>query len=38
MKVYIQSYENNIPHNYNFMNAHQGFSESRRTDARFSSR
>jgi len=27
MKVYIQSYENNIPHNYNFMNAYQGFSE-----------
>lgn len=27
MKVYIQSYENGIPHNYNFMNAYQGFYE-----------
>ena len=27
MKVYIQSYENSIPHNYNFMNAYQGFYE-----------
>ena len=27
MKVYIQSYENNIPRNYNFMNAYQGFRE-----------
>lgn len=27
MKVYIQSYENTIPHNYNFMNAYQGFHE-----------
>ena len=27
MKIYIQSYENGIPHNYNFMNAYQGFSE-----------
>lgn len=27
MKVYIQSYSNGIPHNYNFMNAWQGFKE-----------
>lgn len=27
MKAYIQSYENGIPHNYNFMNAYQGFYE-----------
>lgn len=27
MKVYIQSYKNGIPHNYNFMNAYQGFYE-----------
>lgn len=27
VKVYIQSYENGIPHNYNFMNAYQGFYE-----------
>lgn len=27
MKVYIQSYQNGIPHNYNFMNAWQGFRE-----------
>lgn len=27
MKVYVQSYENGIPHNYNFMNAYQGFYE-----------
>ena len=27
MKVYIQSYKNSIPHNYNFMNAYQGFDE-----------
>ena len=27
MKVFIQSYESGIPHNYNFMNAYQGFDE-----------
>lgn len=27
MKVYIQSHKNHIPHNYNFMNARQGFAE-----------
>lgn len=27
MKVYIQSDKNGIPHNYNFMNAYQGFRE-----------
>jgi hypothetical protein len=27
MKAYIQSHENGIPHNYNFMNAYQGFYE-----------
>lgn len=27
MKVYIQSYSNGTPHNYNFMNAFQGFRE-----------
>lgn len=27
MKVYVQSDKNNIPHNYNFMNAYQGFHE-----------
>lgn len=27
MKVYIQSDRNGIPHNYNFMNAYQGFRE-----------
>lgn len=27
MKVYIQSHKNTIPHNYNFMNAYQGFYE-----------
>ncbi|MBQ4310440.1 MAG: ATP-grasp domain-containing protein [Oscillospiraceae bacterium] len=27
MKVYIRSYENGIPRNYNFMNAYQGFRE-----------
>lgn len=27
MKVYIQSDKNQIPHNYNFMNAYQGFRE-----------
>lgn len=27
MKVYIQSHENQIPRNYNFMNAYQGFRE-----------
>ena len=27
MKVYVQSHENGIPHNYNFMNAYQGFYE-----------
>ncbi len=27
MKAYIQSYKNGIPHNYNFMNAYQGFYE-----------
>ena len=27
MKVFIQSYERGIPHNYNFMNAYQGFDE-----------
>lgn len=27
MKAYIQSNRNNIPHNYNFMNAYQGFYE-----------
>lgn len=27
LKVYIQSGENGIPHNYNFMNAYQGFYE-----------
>ena len=27
MKVYIQSYQNGTPHNYNFMNAYQGFYE-----------
>lgn len=27
MKANIQSYENGIPHNYNFMNAYQGFYE-----------
>lgn len=27
MKVYVQSYKNSIPHNYNFMNAYQGFYE-----------
>lgn len=27
MKIYIQSYPDRIPHNYNFMNAYQGFRE-----------
>ena len=27
MKAYIQSYQNGVPHNYNFMNAWQGFKE-----------
>lgn len=27
MKVYLQCHKNNIPHNYNFMNAYQGFHE-----------
>ena len=36
VKVYIQSYENGIPHNYNFMNAYQGFYEMGFEIVRFS--